>query len=246
MLSFDNVYVNYGAIAALRGVALEVQAGSLVALIGANGAGKSTTLSTIAGVLRPRSGDIRFEGLSIAGLPPEKIIRAGIAMVPETREIFPGLTVLENLRLGAFIRGNKEEFRRDLDRMCGLFPILGDRLHQDGVTLSGGEQQQLAIARALMAHPKLLLLDEPSLGLAPALVKHIFELVSRLHQEGTTILLVEQNVRQTMDIADYVYLLRMGKVAAEGRPENIRNRVDLESVYLGEKSGVPLDRESLR
>lgn len=234
MLVLDNVHVSFGPIVALRGISLSVQEKELVALIGTNGAGKSTALSTIAGVLKPTQGAITFQGESILGLPPEKIIRQGIAMIPETREIFPGLTVMENLLLGAYIRKDRAEFKRDLDKMIALFPILGERLNQDADTLSGGEQQQLAIARALMSHPKLLLLDEPSLGLAPTLVNHVFELVALLHAEGMTILLVEQNVNQTLNISDRVYLLKMGQVEAEGPPDLIRKHVDVESVYLGE------------
>ncbi len=235
MLEIEDIHVNYGPITALRGVSLTVAEGELVAMIGANGAGKSTTLASIAGVARPARGVIRFQGTPILGLPPERIIRRGIAMVPETREIFPGLTVMENLLLGAFIRKDRGEFKRDLKKMTDMFPILGDRLHQDAETLSGGEQQQLAIARALMSHPRLLLLDEPSLGLAPKLVRQVFELVERLHADGMTILLIEQNVNQTLSIADRAYLLKMGRVEAHGRPESLRRRVDVESVYLGEK-----------
>ncbi|UCF93139.1 MAG: ABC transporter ATP-binding protein [Desulfobacterales bacterium] len=235
MLALDNIHVNYGAIVALRGVSLNVRENELVALIGANGAGKSTALSTIAGVLKPAGGTIIFQGESIAGLAPEKIIRRGIAMIPETREIFSGLTVMENLLLGGYIRKDTVEFKRDLERMIDLFPILGERLNQAADTLSGGEQQQLAIARALMSHPKLLMLDEPSLGLAPTLVNHVFKLVARLHAEGMTILLVEQNVNQTLKICDRVYLLKMGQVAAQGLPENLREHVDVESVYLGDR-----------
>jgi len=234
LLQIEDIHVNFGAIVALRGISLSVERGELVAMIGANGAGKSTTLASIAGVVRPNRGGITFEGESILGLPPEKIIRAGIAMVPETREIFPGLTVMENLVLGAYIRKNRTEFKRDLEKMTDLFPILGQRLHQDAETLSGGEQQQLAIARALMSHPRLLLLDEPSLGLAPKLVQQIFELITRLHDDGMTILLIEQNVNQTLEIADRAYLIKMGRVEAHGRPESLREHVDVESVYLGD------------
>lgn len=234
MLQIEDIHVNFGAIVALRGISLSVEEGELVAMIGANGAGKSTTLASIAGVVRPSRGAITLGGEPILGLPPEKIIRAGIAMVPETREIFPGLTVMENLVLGAYIRKNRTEFKRDLEKMTDLFPILGERLHQDAETLSGGEQQQLAIARALMSHPRLLLLDEPSLGLAPKLVQQIFGLITRLHDDGMTILLIEQNVNQTLEIADRAYLIKMGRVEAHGRPESLREHVDLESVYLGD------------
>ncbi len=233
MLELSGVETRYGAVVALRDISLEVREGELVALFGANGAGKTTTLATIAGVLRPKTGRITFQGKPIAGLPPEAIVRRGIAMVPEDRDIFPALTVEQNLRLGAFIRHNRSEYRRDLEEMCAMFPILGQRLAQPAGTLSGGEQQQLALARALMSHPRLLMLDEPSLGLAPALVEQVFRLVTRLHREGMTILLVEQNVNQTLQIVDRAYLLSMGRVEAAGTPDELHRRVDVESVYLG-------------
>ena len=233
MLALRDVHARYGAISALRGVTIEVEAGELVALIGANGAGKTTTLATIAGVLTPTQGSITFRGEPIAGLAPEAIVRRGIAMVPEDREIFPALTVEQNLRLGAFIRRDRDEYRRDLETMAALFPILKERREQSAGTLSGGEQQQLAIARALMSHPKLLMLDEPSLGLAPKLALQVFELISRLHADGTTILLVEQNVSQTLRIADRAYVIRMGRVEAGGTPAELRSRIDVESAYLG-------------
>ncbi len=234
MLVLNKIHARYGAITALRGISLKVEEGELVALIGVNGAGKSTTLSTIAGVLKPVQGEIQFQGQSLVGKSPEQIIRLGIAMVPEGRDIFPSLTVEENLRLGAFTRNNRAEYKQDLDEMFELFPILGKRITQPGGTLSGGEQQQLAIARALMSHPKLLMLDEPSLGLAPALVDQIFELVVNLHKRGVTILLVEQNVERTLDIADRAYLMRTGKIEDEGTPQHLRERVDIEGVYLGD------------
>jgi branched-chain amino acid transport system ATP-binding protein len=233
VLDIENLQVQYGSIIALRDLSITVDDGELVALIGANGAGKTTTIATIAGVLKPAKGDIRFEGASIVGRSPEQIIRKGIATVPEGRHIFPSLSVEENLRLGAFIRHNRVEFRRDVDEMVALFPILGERLKQQGGTLSGGEQQQLAIARALMSHPKLLMLDEPSLGLAPALVDQIFELISRLHSTGVTMLLVEQNVHRTLDIIDRAYLLQTGRVQVAGTAADIRERVDIKSIYLG-------------
>jgi branched-chain amino acid transport system ATP-binding protein len=233
MLDIEHLEVQYGSIIALRDLSIRVDDGELVALIGANGAGKTTTISTIAGVLKPAKGDIRFEGTSIVGRSPEQIIRKGIATVPEGRHIFPSLSVEENLRLGAYIRHNRVEFRRDVDEMVALFPILGERLKQPGGTLSGGEQQQLAIARALMSHPKLLMLDEPSLGLAPALVDQIFELISRLHSTGVTMLLVEQNVHRTLDVIDRAYLLQTGRVQVAGTAADIRDRVDITSIYLG-------------
>jgi branched-chain amino acid transport system ATP-binding protein len=234
MLMFENVHVRYGAIAALRGVSFRVNQGEMVGLIGVNGAGKTTSLMTIAGVLKPTQGTITFAGQPIVGQSPEEIVRKGIALVPEGRRIFPGLTVEENLRLGAAIRSDRAEIQRDLDEMCTRFPILGERLKQPGGTLSGGEQQQLAIARGLMSRPSLLMLDEPSLGLAPMLVTETFELVTQLRKTGVTILLVEQNVERTLEIADRAYLLNTGQVEFEGPAEELRRRVDVVSAYLGD------------
>lgn len=233
MLVLEDVYVRYGAIAALRGVSLHVNQGEMVGLIGVNGAGKTTTLMTIAGVLKPTSGTITFAGQPIVGQSPEEIVRKGIALVPEGRRIFPGLTVEENLRLGAAVRTDRAEIQQDIDEMCTRFSILGERLRQPGGTLSGGEQQQLAIARGLMSRPKLLMLDEPSLGLAPMLVAEIFALVARLRETGVTILLVEQNVERTLEIADRAYLLNTGQVEFEGPAKELRQRVDVVSTYLG-------------
>jgi branched-chain amino acid transport system ATP-binding protein len=233
MLRLEDVHARYGAIVALHGVSIDVRDGELVALVGANGAGKSTLLSTIAGVLRPHQGRIEFRGESLVGLVPERIVRRGLAMVPENREIFPALTVEENLRLGAYIRKDRDEYQADLEHMFALFPILQERFAQPAGTLSGGEQQQLAIARALMSHPDLLMLDEPSLGLAPKIVEQVFELIQHLHEGGMTILLVEQNVSLTLKIADRAYVLNMGAVQAAGTPAELRENVDLASVYLG-------------
>jgi len=233
MLALEDLHVRYGAIAALRGISLHVNQGEMVGLIGVNGAGKTTTLMTIAGVLKPTQGAITFAGQSIVGQSPEEIVRKGIALVPEGRRIFPGLTVEENLRLGAAIRSDRAEIQRDLDETCTRFPILGERLKQPGGTLSGGEQQQLAIARGLMSRPSLLMLDEPSLGLAPILVAEIFELVAQLRETGVTILLVEQNVERTLEVADRAYLLNTGQVEFEGPAEELRKRVDVVSTYLG-------------
>lgn len=234
MLVLENVHVRYGAIAALRGVSLHVEEGEIVALIGVNGAGKSTTLMSITGVLQPTKGMIFFKDEPIVGCPPEDIVRKGIALVPEGRRIFPSLTVNENLRLGASIRSDRTEIQRDLDEMCQRFPVLHDRLGQAAGTLSGGEQQQLAIARGLMSRPALIMLDEPSLGLAPQLVDEIFQLVAQLHTTGVTILLVEQNVERTLEIADRVYLLNTGEIEFEGAARVLRERVDFVSAYLGE------------
>jgi len=233
VLRVDNLQVRYGAIAALRGVSLRVEEGELVALIGLNGAGKTTTLSAIAGILKPVSGSIMFRDQSLIGRSPEAILRLGIAVVPEGRDIFPSLTTEENLRLGAFSRRNRSEYRSDLKETFELFPILEERFHQMGGTLSGGEQQQLAIARSLMAHPQMLMLDEPSLGLAPTLVDQIFTLIPTLRSRGVTILLVEQNVDRTLEIADRVYLLNTGRVELEGSPEQLKSQTAIKDVYLG-------------
>jgi branched-chain amino acid transport system ATP-binding protein len=218
---------------ALRGISISVNQGELVALLGVNGAGKSTTLASIAGVLRPWQGDILFEGRPILGKSPEQIARLGISLVPEGRDIFPSLTVEENLRLGAFTRGEKAEYSRNLGEVFELFPVLKERLQQPGGTLSGGEQQQLAIARALMSSPRLLMLDEPSLGLAPALVDQIFELIARLHQRGVTILLVEQNVDRSLEIVDRAYLMNTGLIENQGTPQQLRTYADIEGIYMG-------------
>lgn len=233
MLILEDVHVRYGAVAALRGVSLRVDQGEMVGLIGVNGAGKTTTLLTIAGVLRPMRGSITFAGSSLVGQPPEDIVRRRIALVPEGRRIFPGLSVEENLRLGAAARRERATIQGDVEEMCTRFPILGQRLKQPGGTLSGGEQQQLAIARGLMSRPSLLMLDEPSLGLAPKLVDEIFELVTQLRETGVTVLLVEQNVERTLDIADRAYLLNTGRVEFEGPAKELRSHVDITSTYLG-------------
>jgi branched-chain amino acid transport system ATP-binding protein len=234
VLSLENIYVRYGAIAALQGVSLRVEQGEMVGLVGVNGAGKSTTLLTIAGVLKPVQGRITFKGESIVSQSPEDIVRKGIALVPEGRRIFPGLSVEENLRLGAAIRSDRTAVQQDLEAMCTRFPILGERLRQSGGTLSGGEQQQLAIARGLMSRPSLLMLDEPSLGLAPILVDEIFSLISQLRETGVTILLVEQNVERALEVADRAYLLNTGRVEFEGPARALRTRIDVVGAYLGD------------
>lgn len=233
MLQVDGIEAGYGSIVALRGVSLTVSEGELVALIGSNGAGKTTTLSVIAGLNRPTRGTMTFVGESLLGRAPEDVARMGISMVPESRGIFPSLTVAENLRLGSYLRTDHAEVRTDLAGLLERFPVLAERRDQQAGTLSGGEQQQLAIARALMSRPRLLMLDEPSLGLAPTLVDRVFELLDELHRSGVTILLVEQNVRRTLQVADRAYLLRTGRVEASGRPDELHELVDIESVYLG-------------
>lgn len=235
MLELKEVHARYGAITALRGISIQVSQGELVALLGVNGAGKSTTLGCIAGVLKPWQGSITFEGAAIVGKSPEQIARLGISLVPEGRDIFPSLTVEENLRLGAFVQKEKNAYKRNLEEVFQLFPVLKQRLQQAGGTLSGGEQQQLAIARALMSNPRLLMLDEPSLGLAPALVDQIFELIARLHQRGVTILLVEQNVERSLEIVDRAYLMNTGLIESQGTAQQLRSHADIESVYMGVK-----------
>lgn len=239
MLSVQQIQVYYGQSRALSDISLHVGEGELVALLGANGAGKTTTLSAIAGVVEVASGAIEFEGQPLLGTQPETVLRKGIALVPEGREIFAGLTVEENLKLGGYIhRKDTKLFARDVAEMVELFPILGERMTQRAGTMSGGEQQQLAIARALMSHPKLLMLDEPSLGLAPRLVDDVFRLIVKLHEQNITILLVEQNVSQTLKIADRAYLINMGRVEAEGTPDELRQRVDVEQVYFGARAAT--------
>lgn len=233
MLNVDHLHAAYGSITALRDISLTVNQGELVALVGVNGAGKSTTLLSIAGVVKPVGGAITFAGNSLLGQSPEAILRRGVALVPEGRRILAGLTVAENLRLGAAIRTDRAEIEADTEAMCSRFPILGQRFRQAGGTLSGGEQQQLAIARALMSRPKLLMLDEPSLGLAPILVDGVFQLISELRAGGTTILLVEQNVERTLEIADRAYLLNTGRIEYAGTPAELREHVDLTASYLG-------------
>lgn len=233
ILKVDGITTYYGAIQALDGVSIEVKKGELVSLCGVNGAGKSTTLKTIAGVLKPQSGTVTFLGENITGKKPEVIARKGISLVPEGRDVFPGLSVAENLRLGAFVNYNRAQYNKDLEDMFELFPILKERYRQAAGLLSGGEQQMLAIARGMMSHPDLLMLDEPSLGLSPAMVGFVFELIEKLHERGTTILLIEQNAERALKIADHAYLLDIGEVKFAGKPEDLSKEVDLTSVYLG-------------
>jgi len=233
LLSIDDLHVRYGAIQALRGITLEVDEGEIVGLIGVNGAGKSTTMLSTMGVVRPVQGSITYRGQTLVGQSPESILRRGIAPVMEGRRIFPSLTVEENLRLGAASIKDRRAIAEDLDRWCAFFPILGERKQQPAGKLSGGQQQMLAVARALMSRPKLLLMDEPSLGLAPKLVVEIFRLIVELRNLGMTILLVEQNVRMTLDIVNRAYLLNTGRVEFSGSPDEIRSHADIERAYLG-------------
>lgn len=234
MLDVAALELRYGAIRAVRGVSLTVGEGELVALLGANGAGKSSTLRAIAGAHKPASGSIRLNGEDVTNLSPERMVRKGVAMVPETRDVFPDLTIAENLRLGAFTRRSDEAgVEEDKQRMFRLFPILSDRATQAAGTLSGGEQQMLVIARALMSRPRLLLLDEPSLGLAPTIVGRIFDMIAELKGGGLTMLLVEQNVSKALAVADRAYVMRSGEIAAEGTAADIAAASDLKTLYLG-------------
>lgn len=234
MLEIRNLELRYGAVVAVRDVSLKVGQGELVALLGANGAGKSTTLKAIAGVMRPSRGTILLDGADIAGQSPEQMVRRGVAMVPETRDVFPDLTVDENLRLGGFSRRRDTAGQAVLrERMFALFPILAERIAQPAGTLSGGQQQMLVIARAMMSAPRLLLLDEPSLGLAPVIVDQLFSLIRDLKKSGTTILLVEQNAGKAMRIADRNYVISLGRIVAEGTSEEITGGSDLRAIYLG-------------
>jgi len=234
MLEIKNLQVSYGAINALHGVSLSVPNGKIVTLIGANGAGKTTTLKTISGLLKPKSGEISYEGKNIAGLPPHQILTRGISHVPEGRMIFANLTVLENLQLGAYLQTDKQIVRRELEHVFSLFLRLSERQKQIAGTLSGGEQQMLAIGRALMSKPKLLLLDEPSLGLAPLLVKTIFEKIVEInHEQGITILLVEQNANLALGISHFGYVLETGKIILQGDSAALRQNPQIKSAYLG-------------
>ena len=232
MLELEDLQVYYGNIRALDGISLRVETGELVALIGSNGAGKSTTLKTISGLIRPSRGSIRYEGNEISRQSTDRIVALGISHCPEGRHIFGRLTVRENLVLGA-IQRPAAQVGPAIDAVTEIFPRLRERLGQAGGTLSGGEQQMLAIARALMSEPRLLVLDEPSLGLAPLMVEHIFEVIAGLKEKGLTILLVEQNVTRTLEIADRVYLMRTGSIEASGAPAEVRSQVDIAGVYLG-------------
>ncbi|MBI2178330.1 MAG: ABC transporter ATP-binding protein [Candidatus Tectomicrobia bacterium] len=234
MLELEDVHFYYGRIHALQGVSLKVPAGRVVCLIGSNGAGKSTTLMAVSGVHAIARGAVRFEGRPIHGLPPDQIVRLGISQVPEGRRIFPLLTVLENLEMGAYLRRDAGEVERDLDQVYSLFPVLHERRRQRGGTLSGGEQQMLAIGRALMARPRLLLLDEPSLGLAPMLVEAIFGALGRIREQGTGIFLVEQNAHVALGFADWVYVMETGRIVMDGPPEELRRSPAVREAYLGE------------
>ena len=231
MLKIEDLHVYYGAIHAIKGVSFEVGEGEIVALIGANGAGKSTILKTVSGLMHPRSGGITFCGEDIAHMDAYKLLRHGLAHVPEGRRIFQQMTVQDNLEMGAYIR--KEVSKDDLDRVFNYFPRLKERRKQIAGTLSGGEQQMLAMSRALMSRPKLMMLDEPSMGLAPILIDQIFEIVKQLHKDGTTILLVEQNASKALEIADRAYVLETGKVILSGTGKELASSDEVKKAYLG-------------
>jgi branched-chain amino acid transport system ATP-binding protein len=234
ILELRDVHTYYGSIHALKGISLQVQEGEIVTLIGANGAGKSTTLRSINGLNHPRRGTIHFQGREITNAPPHAIVKSGIAQSPEGRRLFPRMSVMENLEMGAFQRTDRANFKDDLDRVFELFPRLHERRQQKAGTMSGGEQQMCAMGRALMARPKLLLLDEPSMGLAPIFVERIFEIVKQINDQGTPVLLVEQNALMALDAAHRGYVLETGKIALQGPAKELRDNEQVRKTYLGE------------
>lgn len=233
ILHVDDLNVYYGSIHAVKGISFDVEEGEIVTLIGANGAGKSTTLNTVAGLMKPREGSVDFEGSSLLGIPPHTIVSKGIALCPEGRRVFLQMSVRENLEMGAFTRHNADEIAKGLETAFRLFPRLKEREDQSAGTLSGGEQQMLAMGRALMSNPKLLMLDEPSMGLAPILVQEIFDIIRDLHNEGTTILLVEQNARMALSVADRAYVLETGTISMSGVASDLANDDRVKKAYLG-------------
>ncbi len=234
MLELNEVHTYYGAIHALKGVSLKVEDGEIATLIGSNGAGKTTTLRTIQGVIRPKHGTIHLDGTALEKLPPHEIVARGIAQSPEGRLIFPRMTVLENLEMGAYARKDREKIKDDLERVFELFPRLRERMSQKGGTLSGGEQQMLAIGRALMARPRIMLLDEPSMGLSPLLVEQIFQTIKELNEQGTTILLVEQNARMALSVAHSGYVIQTGEIILHDTAANLKEDEMVQKSYLGE------------
>ena len=234
MLKVNDIHTFYGQIEALKGISLEVNEGEIVTLIGANGAGKSTTLKTISGALAPKAGSIEFEGRTISGMPIHKVTQRGVIQVPEGRRIFPRMTVTENLEMGAFLRKDTDGIKSDMDRVFEMFPRLKERAQQKGGTLSGGEQQMLATARGLMAKPRLLMLDEPSMGLAPVIVELIFKTIQELNRTGITVLLVEQNAAMALSIANRGYVLETGRIKLTGTGKELLANEDVRKAYLGE------------
>lgn len=233
MLKIDNLTVNYGEIKAIKNISIHVDKGKIVTLIGANGAGKSTLLKTISGLLKPTGGTIEFEGESVLTIPPQTIVSKGIVHVPEGRRIFSGMSVEENLLLGAYLRKDKDNVQKELELVYEKFEILNQRRNQNASTLSGGEQQMLAISRALLTKPKLLLLDEPSMGLAPLIVKQIFELIQSINKDGMTILLIEQNAHKALEVADYAYIIEGGFIKMEGLAKDLKESESVQEIYLG-------------
>lgn len=235
MLKVEDLVVAYGGIEALKGISLEVPEGKIVTLIGANGAGKSTLLRSIIGLVKPGHGKISYEGKDITGLNSQKIVETGITLVPEGRRVFPNLTVLENLKIGAYLRNDKEEIEKDIRWIYDLFPRLEERSWQMAGTLSGGEQQMLAVGRALMCRPQVLMMDEPSLGLAPLVIKDIFNIIQEINKRGMTILLIEQNANMALKIADLAYVLETGKITMTGTGKELLENPDIKAAYLGKK-----------
>ncbi|MDN2565094.1 ABC transporter ATP-binding protein [Aquibium sp. A9E412] len=234
VLAVKNLESYYGPIMAIRGVSLEVRQGQIATVLGANGAGKTTLLKTISGVMDPEKGEIFYQGRNIAGFEPDRVVRMGIVHVPEGREVFPLLTVEENLRMGAFVRSDTAEVKRDQEMVFSYFPILAERRRQAAGTLSGGQQQMLAIGRGLMARPRLMLLDEPSLGLSPILVKEIFSIIRRLNREqGVTMMLVEQNAKVALEVSDYGYVMELGRIVMAGEAKKLMQSKDIQEFYLG-------------
>ncbi len=234
LLVINDLHVSYGSIAAVKGISLTVYPGEIVSLIGGNGAGKSTTMRTISGLLKPKKGSINFEGQEIGGRKGNEVAQLGVAQSPEGRRIFPRMTVHENLELGAFMRKDKAVIQKDMERVFDLFPRLKERISQKAGTMSGGEQQMLAMGRALMSEPRLLLLDEPSMGLAPLLVEIVFDTIKKVNAQGTTVLLVEQNALVALNIANYGYVLETGHISLEGPAKELANNDEVRKAYLGE------------
>lgn len=236
MLQVKDLSISYGAIQAVRHVDFEVKKGEIVTLIGANGAGKSTILKTISGIVKPQSGSIEYQDESLIGKKAPQIVAAGISQVPEGRHVFPAMTVMENLQLGSYLQKDRSQIEARLQEIYQMFPILKERQHQDAATLSGGEQQMLVMARAMMAHPDLLLLDEPSMGLAPIYIQKVFDIIQKINAQGTTILLIEQNAHQALSIADRGYVIASGEIQLTGSGEKLLNDSQVKRAYLGESA----------
>ncbi len=233
ILEIKNLSVSYGGIEAIKGISLDVETGKIVTLIGSNGAGKSSTLRSIAGIVKAKHGEVLFEGENILGMTPDQIVKRGVTLVPEGRRVFPNLTVLENLKIGAYLR--KDNINDDLENVYALFPRLKERSWQLAGTLSGGEQQMLAVGRALMARPKLIMMDEPSLGLAPLVVQGIFDIISQINKQGITVLLIEQNANMALKAADYAYVMQTGEITLSGTGRELLENEEVKEAYLGKK-----------